>query len=128
MNSDFALKKLGDFRLPCGKIRIADGRGAIDADAQSQSTLMLVRERNQISVAQHSGQVPLRSSPAPVESPKALPQSVRVRRRGAGSASQCGRAPTLGSAFHWPRKSRECGNVPSLPPLREWVRAPQAHW
>src|SRR5580700_11430117 len=53
MNSHLSLKMLRDFRLPRREIGVADWRCAIDADTEHQGTAVLMRERNQISVAQH---------------------------------------------------------------------------
>src|SRR5689334_12433565 len=108
MRPYFGLKMLRDFRLPCAEIRVADGRGAIDANAQSQGSLVLMRKRNQISIAQHERFV-LRNLRLPVWTSAILPPSPLVRRRAARSASRCEHAAIPGSAFHSPRRSYECG-------------------
>jgi len=46
MKSDFTLKKLHDFRLPCRQIGVADGRRTIDTNTQGQNMLVLARKRN----------------------------------------------------------------------------------
>ena len=46
VNFDFGLKELGNLGLPCGQISLADGRRAIDPNAQSQRLLVLARERH----------------------------------------------------------------------------------
>jgi hypothetical protein len=51
VNSDFGLKELSDLGLPHRKISLANGRCAINPNAQHQGMLMLAREWNQISIA-----------------------------------------------------------------------------